>query len=107
SHGQSLGSESRRRAHQVHVPIVTGGRQLQSLRCRSTRNEAHFDIRMSQATEAQAQAQSAAHKRNRNGRKAARRSYALIAALAAMLSLTACGGGGSADGVTFDIGVAV
>ncbi|MBW8833225.1 MAG: hypothetical protein JF606_28365 [Burkholderiales bacterium] len=62
---------------------------------------------MSQAPEAQAQAQSAAHKRNRNRRQVALRSYALIAALASTLSLTACGGGGSADVVTFDIGVAV
>jgi hypothetical protein len=62
---------------------------------------------MSQAPEAQAQAQNAPRKRSHNGRQLALRPYALVAALAAVLSLTACGGGGSADGATFDLSVVV
>ena len=57
--------------------------------------------------QAQMRAQSAPPKQNRTGHRLALRSHAIAATLIAVLSLTACGGGGSADGVTFDIGVVV
>ena len=58
---------------------------------------------MSQASTPQAPSRSVARKQGR----LTLRSFALLASLTAGLILTACGGGGSADGVTFDIGVVV
>jgi hypothetical protein len=66
---------------------------------------------MDQAKYIDAQAQGSARKDCRDNRAGVRRSCAVVAALAAILSITACGGGGEGGvvvrAVPFDIGVVV
>jgi hypothetical protein len=82
-------------------------RQPQELQRRWIRNDKSSEMRMSSVPEPDQQTRRGASAKREARTRITLRSSAVVASLVALLTLSGCGGGGDAGGVSFDIGVVV